>query len=115
MLGLQRLWDPFLMILGSFGEPVGPKIGLGASCGTHGLPKWLPESPRVPFWTILGSYWDHFGVILGSLGCQIGAKIGLEASGGPHGCPKWPPESTRVPFWLILGHFYLFLTPFLPI
>ena len=62
------------MILGSFGEPVGAKLDLGVSCGTHGLPKWFPESPKgailVDFEVILG----HLGVILGLLGCQIGAK-----------------------------------------
>ena len=87
------------MILGSFGEPVGAKIGLGASCGTHGLPKWLPERPRVPFRLIWGSFWGH-------LGCQIEAKISLEASGGPHGPPKGLPEIPRVPFWTILGSFW---------
>ena len=79
------------MILGSFGEPVGAKIDLGTSFGTHCSPKWLPESPRVPFWSIWWSFWviwgpcwvilvdlgtmlGHFGGILGSWGCQIGAK-----------------------------------------
>ena len=54
------------MILGSFGEPVGAKIDLGVSCGTHGLPKWFPESPKgaslADLGVILGSFW----VILGS-------------------------------------------------
>ena len=48
------------MILSSFGEPVGAKIGLGASCGTLGPPKGLPEIPRVPFWSILNGFWGHF-------------------------------------------------------
>ena len=95
MLGLQRFGDPFLMILGSFGEPVGAKISLGASCGTHGSPKWLPESPRVPFWSMWGSFWVHFGASnhakIGApkmyfsildfvrFGCVLGSKIESES------------------------------------
>ena len=59
-----RFRDPFSTILGSFGEPIGAKIDLGASCGTLGPPKGLLEIPRVPFWWSLGSFWsfwNHFG------------------------------------------------------
>ena len=59
------------MILGSFGEPVGAKIDLGVSCGTHGLPKWFPESPKGAILADLGVIWKSFWVILGY---QIGAK-----------------------------------------
>ena len=43
-------------LLGHLGCQNGAKIDPEASDGTHGSPKGFPESPRVPFWLILGSF-----------------------------------------------------------
>ena len=61
VLHLTQVWAPFSMIWGSFGEPVEPKIGLGASCWTLGPPKGLLENPKGAMLVDLFAILDNFG------------------------------------------------------
>ena len=54
----------FGYFLEPLGSQIGPKISLEASCGTHGSPRWLPWSPKLPFWSILVPFGGHLGSIL---------------------------------------------------
>ena len=86
------------MILGSFGEPAGPKIGL-ASCGTLGPPKGLPKGAIL---VDLGVMLAHFGVISGA---KLEPKSVLRHLVGPMAPPRAPLRAQGCHFGGFWGHF----------
>ena len=83
-----------------------PKIGLGASGGSHGSPK----GPQGVPWEPKGAILVDFGIGLGSFGVPNWShKSVLRHLVGPTAPPRGPKRSLgspRVPFWSILGSFW---------